>query len=98
MNADWLGSTTHVPWRQLFLNEETWKRAVDGDSPLYDETLELVMQHRPTTVVIATGDDVIPTKNVGSPYTAAVDEKTMSRTPLLAHVWNTFSDFVVLLK
>jgi hypothetical protein len=72
VNADWLGSPVHVPWRQLFLNEETWRRAVDGDSPLYDETLELVMQHRPTTVVIATGDDVIPTKNVGSPYTAAV--------------------------
>jgi len=72
VNADWLGSSTHVPWRQLFLNEETWRRACDGDSPLYDEALELVLQHRPTTVVIATGDDVIPTKNVGSPYTAAV--------------------------
>jgi len=72
VNADWLGSSAHVPWRQLFLNDDTWRRACDGDSPLYDEALELVLQHRPSTVVIATGDDVIPTKNVGSPYTAAV--------------------------
>lgn len=73
VNADWAGSTSYVPWRDLFFEHDRfWMRACDGDSPLYAETLEMVMQYRPDTVVIAAGDDVIPTKNTGSPWTAAI--------------------------
>jgi hypothetical protein len=35
VNADWLGSPVHVPWRQLFLNEETWRRAATRETRLF---------------------------------------------------------------
>jgi len=71
VNADYLGSTVHVPWRRLFENEIMLRDAVDGFSPLLDECVELVMQFKPSAVVIAAGDSCIPTKDFGSPYIAA---------------------------
>lgn len=72
VNADYLGSTVHVPWRQLVENVEYWKAACEDRSPLLDQCEELVMQFCPDVVVVAAGDDLIPTKNLGSPYTASL--------------------------
>jgi len=71
VNSDHAGSTTHIPWRRLFENEEIWKLACDGKSPLFDECVEQVMQFDPKWVVIAAGDSCIPTKDFGSPYIAS---------------------------
>lgn len=71
VNADYSGARAHVPWRRLFENEAFLRAAADGQSPLLDECLELVMQFHPETVVLAAGDSCIPTKDFGSPYVAA---------------------------
>lgn len=72
VNADYLGSSVYVPWRKLVENVEYWKAACEDRSPLLDQCEELVMQFSPDVVVVAAGDDVVPTKNVGSPYTASL--------------------------
>lgn len=71
VNADYSGSSQHLPWRALFDREAYLRSAADGDSPVLDECVELVMQHHPEMVVVAAGDSCIPTKDVGSPYIAA---------------------------
>lgn len=79
VNADWAGTPKHVPWSRLFKNEDLWDAAVDGRSPLYETALEQVMRYRPDTVIVAAGDDVVPTKNTGSPYTAALMAQLLRR-------------------
>jgi len=72
VNADYLGSCKYLPVKRIYENESMLRSAVDGDNPLIDECVELVMQYNPDTVVISAGDSCIPTKNLGSPYIAAV--------------------------
>lgn len=79
VNADFAGSSQHLPWRALFENEGYFRAAVDGCHPALDECLELVMQYDPETVVIAAGDSCIPTKDVGSPYISAQISKRLRR-------------------
>jgi len=71
VNADYLGSKIHVPWRVLFENEQMLRDAVDDRSPLLDQAIELVMQYEPATVIVAAGDSCVPTKDFGSPYIAS---------------------------
>lgn len=71
VNADYLGSSQHLPWRQLFEAESYLMAAADGNSPALDECVELVMQYRPEIVVLSAGDSCIPTKDLGSPYIAS---------------------------
>jgi len=79
VNADFVGSSQHLPWRALFENEAYFRAAVDGHHTALDECLELVMQYRPETVVIAAGDSCIPTKDFGSPYVAAQISKRLRK-------------------
>lgn len=71
VNADYSGSSQYLPWRALFDRDGYLRAAADGTSPALDECVELVMQYRPSKVIIAAGDSCIPTKDVGSPYIAA---------------------------
>jgi hypothetical protein len=77
LNADYLGSAVHVPWRTLFEHEASFCAAVDGQHPALDQCIELVMQFRPQTVVLSAGDSTIPTKDFGSPYIAAQVSKRL---------------------
>ncbi|HEC62114.1 MAG TPA: hypothetical protein ENI27_07660, partial [bacterium] len=71
VNADYTGSKTHVPWRELFENSGLWESACDGESPEFGQCVEMILQFDPEIVVIAAGDSCIPTKDFGSPYIAA---------------------------
>jgi len=70
VNGDYSGTPVYLPWRVLFENQEMYQAACDGKSPVIDQCVEEVMQFEPGVVVVAAGDNYIPTKNLGSPYIA----------------------------
>jgi hypothetical protein len=69
-NADATDSTIHWNLRYLFDNFGTYIEAVDGNSSLYGEVLEILMSMEPTTVVIMGADPLVPTKDWGNPFVA----------------------------
>lgn len=71
LNADWTGSDSYVSWRQLFDQFDLFQSAVDGQSPLYSETVERVMHHNPDVVVLSAGDSLIPVLDCGHPWIGA---------------------------
>ena len=70
LNGDYSDTSIHLPWRSLFENMEYFRAACDGQSPVIDQCVEEVLQFDPEMVVVAAGDNYIPTKNFGSPYIA----------------------------
>ncbi|MGH3713252.1 MAG: B12-binding domain-containing radical SAM protein [Micromonosporaceae bacterium] len=71
LNADATGAARYVPWRRLFDNFRHVMQAADGDSPLYDETVERVMSLDPQVVVVAAADNVTPWVDSGNAYVSA---------------------------
>ncbi len=71
LNADWTGAGKYIKWGKLFDNADFFERAVDGDSPLYDETIERVLSFDPKTVVVAAADSLTPWVDLGNAYFAA---------------------------
>lgn len=71
LNADGTGAALYVKWSRLFENFDLFERAVEGDSSLYDETIERVLTFEPDTVIVAAGDAITPWVDLGNAYFAA---------------------------
>lgn len=71
LNADWTGAGRYVRWSRLFENFHYLADAVDGRSPLYDETIERIVGFEPEVVVLAAGDNLTPWVDLGNAYFTA---------------------------
>ena len=70
-NADWTGASKYLKWRKLFENFFYLQSAVEGHSPLYDETVERVMSFSPKIVILSAGDNITPWADLGNAYFTA---------------------------
>jgi len=71
LNADWTGASRYIRWSRLFQNFALFASAVDGCSPLYDETIERIVSFDPDVVVLSAGDNLTPWVDLGNAYFAA---------------------------
>lgn len=69
--ADYTSAETFWGMRYMFDNYQPFVEAVDGNSSLYGEVIEIVMSFKPSAVVILGGEPLIATKDWANPFIAA---------------------------
>jgi radical SAM superfamily enzyme YgiQ (UPF0313 family) len=107
MNADWTGATTYIRWSKLFENSRFLEQIYNDGSPLIDETVERIVSHGASTVVLSAADALTPWVDVGNPYLTALFSRrlrqlgirTIGVGPFFSRVPERFeADFDVVLK
>lgn len=71
-NADWTGASKYIEWKRLFKNSIFLQNAVDGNSPLFDETLERILSLEPSVVILAAADSLTPWVDLGNAYSTSI--------------------------
>ena len=101
-NADWTGTSTYIEWKKLFSNSVFLEMAVEGQSPLFDETLERILPFDPTIVVLSAADNLTPWVDLGNAYSTAILSQRLRKLgiytigvgPFFSHVPEKFiNDF-----
>jgi len=72
INADYTGAKKYIKWSKLFDNFHFMSAAVNGQSALFDETVERIMSLDPEIVVISAADGITPWVDSGSAYVSAI--------------------------
>ena len=68
VNADSSGASWYIPWRMLYQNFGYYVEAIERGSPLFFQTVEEVMSHRPDYVVVSAGCYLATTVDFGMPW------------------------------
>ncbi|MBF0554020.1 MAG: radical SAM protein [Nitrospirae bacterium] len=71
LNADATRTKTYWKWERLYENFQMFKDAVDGNSSLYYELAEQIVDLKPDTVIVGSGDIILSYVCLGNPYSGA---------------------------
>ena len=79
VNADSSSASWYLPWKALYQNFDYYVEAITKGSPLFDQTVEKVMSHNPTDVVISAGCYFATTVDFGMPWPGLVIAESLNR-------------------
>ncbi len=85
-NSEFTGAKTYWSWQHLFDAFHLLKLAIDGDSPVFRQVAEQVVDFAPEVVVLGCGDPLLASVGLGNPH-AAVQQAKVLRLAGVRHLY-----------
>lgn len=92
VNADSSSASWYLPWKALYQNFDYYVEAITRGSPLFFQTVEKVMSHNPTDVVISAGCYLATTVDFGMPWPGLVVAESLNRYGVKVWSYGPFWD------
>lgn len=92
VNADSSSACWYLPWKMLYQNFDYYVEAITRGSPLFFQTVEKVMSHNPTDVVISAGCYLATTVDFGMPWPGLVVAESLNRYGVKVWSYGPFWD------
>ncbi len=92
VNADSSGAGWYIPWRMLYQNFGYYVEAIEKGSPLFYQTVEEVMSHKPDYVVVSAGCYLATTVDFGMPWGGEKIADLLKRYKVKVYTYGPFWD------
>lgn len=92
VNADSSGASWYIPWRMLYQNFGYYVEAIEKGSPLFYQTVEEVMSHKPDYVVVSAGCYLATTVDFGMPWGGLKIADLLKRHRVQVYTYGPFWD------